>query len=151
MQERPMPEVNEIVKLAYISVSKYEEKVIHFWRRERIWVVHDIWMQAFQKECMKTLLNVHKCHPKLMFPSYYFGDEAIYIFNYFSSCDSNWIVSRKSYIEKRVEKRMVVVWLYLMLSYFVCVSFRWRGSLVRGCAQGTDWEVPNSKKKGRSA
>ena len=42
------------------------------------------------------------------FPSYYFSDEAIYIFNYFSSCDSNWIVSRKSYIKKRVEKRMVV-------------------------------------------
>ena len=43
---------------------------------------------------------------------------------------------------------MIVVWLRLVLPYFVCVSFRRRGSLVRGCAQGIDWEVPNSKKKG---
>ena len=83
-----------------------------------------------------------------MFPSCCFSDESIYLFNYFFSCDSNWVVSKKWYIKKRVEKRMVVDWLYLVLPYLVCVSFRWRGSLVRGCAQLTDWKASNSKKKG---
>ena len=57
------------------------------------------------------------------------------------------IVSRKLYIKERVEKRMVVVWLCLMLPFFVCVSFRSMGSFVRGYGQGADWEVPNSKKR----
>ena len=43
---------------------------------------------------------------------------------------------------------MVVDWLYLVLPFFVCVFFSSRGSLTRGCVQGTDWEVSNSKKKG---
>ena len=45
---------------------------------------------------------------------------------------------------------MVVDWLYLVLPFFVCVFFSSRGSLTRGCVQGIDWEVSNSKKKGRS-
>ena len=43
---------------------------------------------------------------------------------------------------------MVVDWLYLVLPFFVCVFFSSRGSLTRGCVQGTDWEASNSKKKG---
>ena len=43
---------------------------------------------------------------------------------------------------------MVVDWLYLVFPFFVCVFFSSRGSLTRGCVQGTDWEVSNSKKKG---
>ena len=147
-QISPVPPWYLLDNILYISVLEHKEKAVKFCMWGWIWVVHERYIKVYQKECMNTFMICPGMVCKLVVSCVVFSRWCVLqLSNVLFLClDLNGF--KEAISQQESEERMVVVWLYLVLPFFVCVTFRCRSSLVWGFCEVTNWEVAKFQKKG---